>query len=288
MSVEMNTMADAGIAPITDQATIDQATTIHRPANPGPDPTSDTLSASKLVDELCALANDIKHIKQSAKRGPQTQAAKDKVKMNAFKHGFTGQTLIMDRDELGEYLVFCQEMMLDLAPVGAHEKFLANSVADEAWRLGQIRAHCQNLTAIVAIEGDGEQLIDESDDPRIAAAVGRTVTVRNTAKELALLSLYMQRTQRAYERYKKELKEMQEERKAKRAQELEQARTLFQLAEAEGQDYDPQADGFVFSLPELKTAMNLFHRTVKSKRGDIDWRKEHNLLEFPTLTKKAA
>ena len=53
-------------------------------------------------------------------------------------------------------------------------------------------------------------------------------TVRNNAKELALMSLYMQRTQRAYERYRNDLKQMQEERKARHAQELEQARMLYQ------------------------------------------------------------
>ena len=105
-------------------------------------------------------------------------------------------------------------------------------------------------------------------------------TVRNNAKELALMSLYMQRTQRAYERYRNDLKQMQEERKARHAQELEQARMLYQLAEAEGQDYDPQQDGFVFSLPELKAAMDLFHRGVKAKRGDIPWRKENICSNF--------
>jgi hypothetical protein len=109
--------------------------------------------------------------------------------------------------------------------------------------------------------------------------------VRNNAKELALLSLYMQRTQRAYERYRNDLKQMQEERKARHAQELEQARMLYQLAEAEGQDYDPQQDGFVFSLPELKAAMDLFHRGVKAKRRHPLAKGEH-LLEFPPLTKK--
>jgi hypothetical protein len=283
MSIEMNVMADAGIAPI-----VDQATTIHRPANPDPGPTQETRAASKLVDELCGLANELKQIKQSAKRGPQTQAAKDKVRMNAFKHGFTGQTLIMGEDEAPEYAAFRDEMLQDLAPVGAQEKFLANSITDEAWRLGQIRAHCQNLTAIGAFEGAGGRLIDPACDPRISAAVDRAIAVRSAAKELALLSLYMQRTQRSYERCKRELKEMQEERKAKRAHDLEQARMLYQLAETEGQDYDPQQDGFVFSSPELKAEMDLFHRTVRATKGDIHWRRENNLLEFPPLTKKAA
>ena len=96
--------------------------------------------------------------------------------------------------------------------------------------------------------------------------------MRNNAKELALLSLYMQRTQRAYERYRNDLKPMQEERKARHAQELEQARMLYQLAEAEGQDYDPQQDGFVFSLPELKAAMDLFHRKLIPARKRLDER----------------
>jgi hypothetical protein len=56
----------------------------------------------------------------------------------------------------------------------------------------------------------------------------------------------MQRTQRTREKYRKELTELQAERKAHREAELEEACLLFRLAEAEGVEFDPEADSIVF------------------------------------------
>jgi len=67
-----------------------------------------------------------------------------------------------------------------------------------------------------------------------------SVVVRDQSKQLALMSLYGQRTQRAYEKYKRELYELQEKRKADQAAELEEARPLFQLADTQGLAYDPR------------------------------------------------
>ena len=57
----------------------------------------------------------------------------------------TGQVLIMTPEEREKFDAFVKGMMTELAPVGTHETFLANSMAEEAWRLNQIRARCANL-----------------------------------------------------------------------------------------------------------------------------------------------
>src|SRR5579871_3801716 len=82
-----------------------------------------------------------------SKKGPSTPEAKERVKYNALRHGFTGQVLIMTPEEREKFDVFVAGMMTDLAPAGTHETFLANSIAEEAWRLNQIRARCSNLAA---------------------------------------------------------------------------------------------------------------------------------------------
>ncbi len=141
-------------------------------------------------------------------------------------------------------------MMTDLAPANTHETFLANSMAEEAWRLNQIRARCANLAAVGDFDGAGDNYRPmEGQNAGLETAVIDAVVARDHSKELALMSLYSQRTQRAYEKYRQELNELQEKRKADNAAELEEARLLFQLADTQGLDYDPKKDGIVFSLP---------------------------------------
>jgi hypothetical protein len=138
---------------------------------------------------------------QKAKKGPSTPEAKDRVRYNALRHGFTGQVLIMTPEEHEQFATFVKGMMADLAPIGTHETFLANSMAEEAWRLNQIRARCANLSALGDFDGAGNKYRtmegqDSSEAARIETTVTGTAVARDLSKELALMSLYGQRTQR--------------------------------------------------------------------------------------------
>src|SRR5580693_4193354 len=191
------------------------------------------LEMSTLVADLEREAGALKALK--GKKGPSSPEAKERVRYNAVRHGFTGQVLIMTPEEREKFDAFVKGMMTDLAPVGTHETFLANSMAEEAWRLNQIRARCVNLSAVGDFDGAGDKYRPmEGQNPRIETAVIDSVVARDQSKQLALMSLYGQRTQRAYEKYKKELNELQASRKAAAAAELEDARLLFQLADTQG------------------------------------------------------
>ena len=242
------------------------------------------LDTSALIDDLQRQANALK-----GKKGPSTPEAKQRVRFNALRHGFTGQVLIMDIEEREIFDVFVKGMMTDLAPVGTHETFLANSMAEEAWRLNQIRARCANLSAVGDYDGAGDKYRPmEGQNPAIKDAVVDSVVARDLSKELTLMSLYAQRTQRACEKYKKELNELQAKRKAHEAAELEEARLLFQLAETQGLAYDPAKDGFVFSLPFLRSHTERHHRLILAKKTETDYRKRNNLKEIPRTAGKAA
>ena len=250
-----------------------------------------THDVSQPVLEMSALINDLERqaITIKAKKGPSTPEAKERVKYNALRHGFTGQVLIMIPDEREKFDAFVKGMMPDLAPIGTHETFLANSMAEEAWRLNQIRARCNNLSAVGDFNGAGDKYRPmEGQHPAIQTAVIDSVVAHNQPKELALMSLYGQRTQRAYEKYKKDLNELQEKRKASEATELEEARLLFQLADTQGLAYDPKKDGFVFSLHFIKAQAQRHHRLVLAKRTETDYRKKNHLTEITRAAGKAA
>jgi hypothetical protein len=249
---------------------------------------------SQPVLEMSALVADLQHqtnglIALKAKKGPASPEAKERVKYNALRHGFTGQVLIMTPEEREKFDAFVQGMMTDFAPVGTHETFLANSIAEEAWRLNQIRVRCTNLSAVGDFDGAGDKYRPmEDQNSGIKTAVVDSVVARDQSKQLALMSLYGQRTQRAYEKYKKDLSELQEKRKANEATELEEARLLFQLADTQGLTYDPKKDGFVFSLQFIKAQTDRHHRLILAKRTQGDYRKKNNLTEITRTAGKAA
>jgi len=249
------------------------------------------LEMSALIADLHRQADTLTALK--SKKGPASPEAKQRVRYNALRHGFTGQVLIMTPEEREKFDAFVEGMMSDLAPVGTHETFLANSMAEEAWRLNQIRAHCANISAVGDFDGAGDKYRPMEGQPQvetdaIETAVIETTVVRDQAKQLALMSLYSQRTQRAYEKYKKELNELQAHRKAARATELEEARLLFQLADTQGLTYDPRKDGFVFSLPFIRAQAERHHKLILAKRTEGDYRKKHNLTEITRTAGKAA
>ena len=245
------------------------------------------LDMSALVDDLERQADALIALK--SKKGPQSPEAKERVKYNALRHGFTGQVLIMTPEEREIFDAFTKGMMTDLAPAGTHETFLANSIAEEAWRLNQIRARCANLSAVGDLDGAGDKYrpMDDQNLP-IETAVIDSVVARDQSKQLALMSLYGQRTQRAYEKYKKELNELQDKRKATEATELEEARLLFQLAETQDLPYDPQKDGFVFSLHQIRAQADRHHRLILAKRTETDYRKKNQPIEITKTAGKAA
>ena len=159
----------------------------------------------------------------------------------------------------------------------------------EAWRLGQIRARCSNLTALAAFESGSKKFVPmEGENDQASTAAIETAAARDQSKQLALMSLYGQRTQRAYEKYRKELEEVQAKRKAREANELEEARLLFQLADTRGLAYDPKRDGFVLSCAFLKAHAIRHHELLLARKTEGDFRKKHNLREIGRAAGKAA
>ena len=253
---------------------------------PTGNPPKKPMSRAEAISILKLAANRLNAQKST---GPTSDEGKERTKYNARRHGFTGQVLLMTVEETPLFNAFVAGMMKEFAPVGTHETFLANSIAEDSWRLNQMRARCNNIEAVCTFEGAGKHLhLEEGTNHQVEDAVVDAAIARDRAKELSLISTYMQRTQRACEKHKKELRELQEERKAHRAQELEEARLLFQLADTEGVKWDPKDDGFDFSLAEVKLHTHRHHMLQKARRREKDYRDHHYPVEITRSAGKAA
>src|ERR1700678_2773630 len=80
--------------------------------------------------------------------GPKTEETKKIVRQNALRHGLTGQVTLMPDEDREAHDKFCAAMIESLAPEGALEAQLAQSIAEDNWRMNRGRAIESNMFAI--------------------------------------------------------------------------------------------------------------------------------------------
>jgi hypothetical protein len=180
--------------------------------------------------------------------GPSTPEGKKRSALNAIRHNFTGQVLILTKTETPLYLDHCREYRDQFSPQGKLENELVQQLADQFWSLRQIRAQTNNLFTVSSVT---ENLGIESDDEDINSALAAAQGIHTNAKTLALLSIYEQRKERSIEKTLKLLKEAQETRKWETYKDLRDATQYREAFEIKEPDWVPSDDGFVCSLEEL-------------------------------------
>jgi hypothetical protein len=187
--------------------------------------------------------------KPSGPTGPTSAAGKETVSKNALVHGLSGRSHACLPGEEGPYEQFFREMVQALAPVGILEQSVAEAIADDRWCRRRAIAMENALFSRIAQEQP------DSSDPAAALADAYL----DASKGLRTVALYANRLQRAIERNTAYLEALQAQRKAAHAQAQEEAILLTQLAEANGETYNPEPDfpstgiatEFVYSRPEI-------------------------------------
>jgi hypothetical protein len=186
------------------------------------------------------------HLNSLKSTGPKTEAGKQRTKLNAYKHGLTGQIHVFTAAEQTAFDAHCKAIIEVLAPVGALEQDLAQSIAEGRWRLKRARAIESSIFAAGQLSLLGfDAGVPTSEDPAqlfIEDNVIQATTWLAKNDNFLLLALYEQRINRTIERNMAELRTLRAERKAAREQALEEALLLSQLAKSKGEEYDPAAD----------------------------------------------
>jgi hypothetical protein len=182
--------------------------------------------------------------------GPKTEAGKKRSSLNAYRHGLTGQTIILPAEDLVAYQAFTRTFFDDYKPVGTLEKQLVQSLADTSWRLNRVAALEHNL---IGLGFDEHQNSISTEHPEAHAALVIIEALRDETPALAVLGLHTARLSRHFEKTLKQLNDAQEKRRATEAHQLSEAAALLQMDQKQGLPYDPTEDGFVFSTPEIET-----------------------------------
>ena len=168
-----------------------------------------------------------------------------RTRLNAYKHGLTGQIHILTPEEQTLFDAHCKGICESLAPVGALEVDLAQAIAEGRWRLKRALAIETSIYATDQMGLYGPQVIPVAEDPAQLLWEDTFIKARTwlTQKDnFLLLALYEQRINRTVERNMAELRTLRAERKAACEKALEEAVLLTQHAESKGEKYDVAAD----------------------------------------------
>jgi hypothetical protein len=189
--------------------------------------------------------------------GPRTPEGKSRTRLNAFRHGLTGQILIFTPDEQAAFDAHCAGIRDSYKPIGALETELAHSIAEDRWRLRRARA-IEN--AIFALSLDAA----EPDAPELSESAIAFSTARafiQNSKALDLLSIYETRLQRNIERNIRQIEHVQKQREDYREKVIAEEFALVKLDDvcdlrayfpADNLNHSAHRFGFDFSEDELR------------------------------------
>src|SRR5580658_4897246 len=212
--------------------------------------------------------------------GPKTEKGKHRTRLNAYRHGLTGQICLLTADEQQAFDQHCTGIRESLQPVGALEIELAQSIAEDHWRLKRARAIETGIFALGHLGQLGALATSDRDDPAqlpIDEALSRALPRVDKSENFQLLALYEQRIHRAIEKNMAQLRTLRAERKAVLQQALEEAQLLAQLAYSKGEEYDPADDfppeilqiGSDFSIAGIRRLIGRNQRLSEARRLSV-------------------
>jgi hypothetical protein len=184
---------------------------------------------------------------------------RDKRAFNAYRHGLAGHVLVIKPHDDAAYRLHCEGILQDLAPVGAMQADLAQSIADDRWRLKRAAAIDNNkfsegINAPSHVITNHEQVDD-------AFAMSRLWD--GSAPQLALLTLYESRIQRRVEKNMALLLQLQQARRDTLQKAVEEVAIL-----GESYDFPPEAlpPQFVRSFAQIRRLADHHRRLQEAQK----------------------
>jgi|SRR5579864_5837488 len=189
--------------------------------------------------------------------GPRTEAGKQRSKLNALRHGFTGQTVVLPTEDHSAYQRHSQSFLDEYQPKGATETQLVQSMIDASWRMNRVAAVETNLFSLGITEMEDRI---PAGQPDTGPALAMALAFREQIRAFSQISIYSQRLARQFERALQQLRAIQEERRSHESGQLFDAASLLKMHKEDGLPYNPAEDGFVFSNEDIETYI---HRTER-------------------------
>jgi hypothetical protein len=172
--------------------------------------------------------NDSRH-----STGPRIPEVRHRSCLSAFRHGLTGQMVLMPAEDLEAYQHHIQRFVNEYQPQGATESQLVQALADAAWRLNRVSVLETNLLTYDIVY---EDFPNNESTHEMREAMAISAALDSHTRALSNLSLHGQRLSRQFEKTLALLQKLQSTRQANQPGELKHPQ--------------PDCDGFVFSDEE--------------------------------------
>jgi hypothetical protein len=151
------------------------------------------------------LRDIINHQNSLRSTGPKSAAGKKRSSLNAFKHGLSGNHLVMQTHEFAAYEQLTGKMMADLMPVSEPERQIAQKIIDLNFRINRITAIENNMLNFDI----GPNEPDFEEDEGIARMMGQARAWKKDAQSFEILGRYESRLSKQLLQYQKELERLQ-------------------------------------------------------------------------------
>jgi hypothetical protein len=181
------------------------------------------------------IRDEINRVNSQKSTGPKTTEGKQRSAMNAFKHGLTGQCLMLQPNEMDAYNRLTATMLSDLKPKTEPERQLAQKIIDGHFRLNRLAAIENNMLNFGLIQ----YTTDTDHDDRVEVMVAQTRALIEQANAFDVLGRYETRLSRQLLKYIEEFKRTQKERIAR-----EQAERAEREADPRGKRHENKRDHF--------------------------------------------
>ena len=206
--------------------------------------------------------------------GPRTEQGKKGSRLNAHRHGITGQVRLLPDAERRAVEAFCAPIIASFAPANGDEIQLVRNIAEAQWRLNRARAIEENIFAQHI--GYRKDCTIAGDNPQIADALHMASAFSEQKEDFDRLTLYEQRIRRGMEKDRKQLELDQNKRKAAEAHALGEAKLLRQYAALHHEVFDPEGEakengGLVFSFDRLDRSILRDYRLKIARNAADAW-----------------
>src|ERR1700687_3435950 len=119
--------------------------------------------------------------------GPRTEAGKQRSKLNALRHGLTGQTVVLPTEDHSAYQRHSQAFLDEYRPKGATETQLVQSLLDTSWQLNRASAVETNLYSLGIAEMEDRI---RANHPEAETALAMALAYREHNRAFANLGIY--------------------------------------------------------------------------------------------------
>ena len=231
------------------------------------------------------IRDEINRANAERSTGPKTVEGKQRSAMNAFKHGLTGQCLMLQPNEMDAYNRLTATMISDLKPKTEPERQLAQKIIDGHFRLNRLAAIENNMLNFGLIQYTS----DTDHDDRVEVMVAQTRALIEQANAFDVLGRYETRLSRQLLKYIEEFKRTQKDRIAR-----EQAERAEREANPRGKHHENKRDRFDLAsfgrtAPEMVMSANSFRVLTQLQTASPgDNAPPHQEPKFPARFPEAA